>query len=55
MQNRYKSLFPATIAVSLMLMLLGVILDDPRNILPGLYHIVTMQDLLIPAYVRKWI
>lgn len=52
MQNRYEKMFSATIAVSLLLMLLGVVLDDPRNILPGLYHIVTMQDLLITDYVR---
>ena len=45
-------MFSATIAVSLLMMLLGVVLDDPRNILPGLYHIVTMQDLLITDYVR---
>ena len=52
MQNRYETLFPATIAVSVLLMLLGVALDDPANILPGLYHIVTMQDLLITDYVH---
>ena len=52
LQNRYESLFPATIAVSVLLMLLGVALDDPANILPGLYHIVTMQDLLITDYVH---
>ena len=33
-------------------MLLGVALDDPANIMPGLYHIVTMQDLLITDYVH---
>ena len=32
-------------------MLLGVLLDDPADILPGLYRIVTMQDLLITDYV----
>ena len=52
MQNRYEKLFPATIAVSILLMLLGVALDDPSNILPGLYRIVTMQDLLITDYVH---
>ena len=49
--NRYDRIFPGTIAVSVLLMLLGVALDDPANILPGLYHIVTMQDLLITDYV----
>ena len=52
MQNRYERLFPATVAVSILLMLLGVALDDPDNILPGLYRIVTMQDLLITDYVQ---
>ena len=47
--NRYDRIFPGTIAVSVLLMLLGVALDDPANILPGLYHIVTMQDLLLTA------
>ena len=49
--NRYDRIFPGTIGVSVLLMLLGVLLDDPANILPGLYHIVTMQDLLITDYV----
>ena len=51
MQNRYERIFPGTIVASLLLMLLGVALDDPANILPGLYKIVTMQDLLITDYV----
>ena len=51
MQNRYEKIFPVTIAVSGIIILLGVLLDDPRNIPIGLYHIVTMQDLLITDYV----
>ena len=51
MQNRYEKIFPGTIVTSLLLMILGVALDDPTNILPGLYHIITMQDLLITDYV----
>ena len=51
MQNRYEKIFPGTIAVSGIIILLGVLLDDPRNIPIGLYHIVTMQDLLITDYV----
>lgn len=51
MHNRYDKIFPGTIAVSCIMMVLGVLLDDPANILPGLYHIVTMQDLLITDYV----
>lgn len=52
MQNRYKEIFPGTIFTSLFLMFLGVILDDPANILPGLYRIISMQDLLITDYVQ---
>ena len=51
MHNRYEKIFHGTIAASVLLMLLGVALDDPANILPGLYRIVTMQDLLITDYV----
>ena len=51
MQNRYEKIFPGTIITALLLMILGVALDDPANILPGLYKIITMQDLLITDYV----
>ena len=51
MQNRYEKIFPGTIAVSGIIVLLGILLDDPRKIPMGLYHIVTMQDLLITDYV----
>lgn len=51
LHNRYEKIFPGTIAVACLMMLLGVLLDEPSNILPGLYRIVTMQDLLITDYV----
>lgn len=51
MQRRYEKIFPGTIVVAVMLMVLGVALDEPSNILPGLYDIITMQDLLITDYV----
>ena len=51
MQDRYKNLFPATLVFSIGLMLLGLTLEAPMDILKGLYHIVTMQDLLITDYV----
>ena len=51
MQDRFKKMIPGTILASILLMLLGVLLDDPADILPGLYRIVTMQDLLITDYV----
>ena len=44
-------IFPATIAFSIGLMVLGLFLQDPADIPMGLYHIVTMQDLLITDYV----
>lgn len=52
MHNRYEKIFHATIAVAVLMMLLGLLLDDPSNIPAGLYHIVTMQDLLITDYVQ---
>ena len=51
MQKRYDKIFPGTILFSIGLMLLGVVLDDPAQIPMGLYHIITMQDLLITDYV----
>jgi hypothetical protein len=50
--HRYDKIFPGTIATAVLMMLLGYALDDPSNILPGLYRIVTMQDLLITDYVQ---
>ena len=51
LQDRDKKLFPATLAFSIGLMLLGLTLEAPLDILKGLWHIVTMQDLLITDYV----
>ena len=51
MQNRYKNIFPATLVFSIGLMLLGMLLEAPLDFLKGLWHIVTMQDLLITDYV----
>lgn len=52
MQTRYREIFPGTIALAALMAALGITLDDPRNILPGLYRIITMQDLLITDYVQ---
>ena len=49
--GRYRSIFPATIAFSVALMLIGVSMGHPEQILPGLWKIVTMQDLLITDYI----
>lgn len=51
MQKRNQMIFPATIAFSIGLMVLGLFLQEPSQIPMGLYHIVTMQDLLITDYV----
>ena len=51
MHERNKKVFPATILFSLGLMVLGLLLDGPADLLPGLYHIITMQDLLITDYI----
>ena len=50
-QDRYQALFPAGIVLSAGLMAMGLALEAPMEILKGLYHIVTMQDLLITDYV----
>ena len=51
MQNRFDKIFHGTIAVSVLLILLALLLDEPGDILPGLYRIISMQDLLITDYV----
>ena len=40
------------VAFALGLFALGFVMDDPGNILPGLYTIVTMPDVLITDYVE---
>ena len=52
MQTHYEKLFPATLGASAFLILLGLVLDTPSDILIGLYRIVSMQDLLITDYVH---
>ncbi len=47
---RNKHLYAAGFALSLGLFLMGLILDDPRNILPGLWAILSNQDVLITDY-----
>ena len=49
--GRYRSIFPAAIAFSVALMLIGIGIGKPEEILPGLWKIVTMQDLLITDYI----
>ena len=51
MHQRNRNIFPATMAFSIGLILLGLFLQPPAEILKGLYKIITMQDLLITDYV----
>ncbi len=48
---RHKYLYTAGLALALGLFLMGFILDDPRNILPGLWTILSSQDVLITDYI----
>ena len=50
-EQRFEQIYPATIAFSVGLIILGLLLDDLANIPIGLYKIITMQDLLITDYV----
>ena len=48
---RHKHLYTAGLALALGLLLMGFLLDDPRNILPGLWTILSAQDVLITDYI----
>ena len=50
-QRPYEKIFPFSIAFSIVLILLGVILDSPGQIVTGLWDIITLPDLLITDYV----
>lgn len=49
MQHRH--LYTAGVVFSLFLLAMGFLLDDPRNILPGLWTIISSQDVLITDYI----
>lgn len=51
LHHRYEKVFSGTIATATALIALALLLDDPADILPGLWKIVTHQDLLITDYV----
>ncbi len=51
LHHRYEKVFSGTIATAAALIALALLLDDPADILPGLWKIVTHQDLLITDYV----
>ena len=50
--RHYQYIFPGTIAFSVVLMLIGLSMGHPEQLLPGLWKIVTMQDLLITDYIH---
>ena len=49
--HTYKYLYLAGVLFSLGLILMAVLLDDPKNILPGIKLILTSQDVLITDYI----
>ena len=48
----YQYIFPGTIAFSVVLMLIGLSMGHPEQLLSALWKIVTMQDLLITDYIH---
>ena len=49
---RYRRMYPMLVCFALGLFAIGFVMDDPKNILPGLYTIVSMPDVLITDYVE---
>ena len=49
--HKYKYLYLTSVAFALGLILVGFLLDDPRNILPGIETILRSQDVLITDYI----
>ncbi len=50
-QHKYKYLYAAGFTFCLVLILMGFLLDDPRNILPGFVILLRSQDVLITDYI----
>ena len=50
-KHKYKYLYAAGLSFSVLLLLTGLLLDDPRNILPGIVTILRSQDVLITDYI----
>ena len=51
MRERYRQIFPAAILFSAGLIWIGFLLDEPGNIITGLYRIVVSENILITDYV----
>lgn len=52
MHTRFAKIFPATVIISILVVIYGFVLDGPVNVLHGIYLIVSEQDLLITDYVE---
>ena len=50
---RYRRMYPAALCFAAFLAAIGLILDDPSNILPGLWKIMITEDALITDYMRS--
>ena len=50
-KHKYKYLYAAGFSFAVLLLLTGLLLDDPRNILPGIATILRSQDVLITDYI----
>lgn len=49
---RYKSMYRLILVYAAALIVAAVAFDDPANIGPGLWRIITMQDVLITDYIE---
>ena len=49
---RYRRMYPAALCFAAFLAAIGLILDDPSNILPGLWKIMITEDALITDYME---
>ena len=49
--HKYKYLYAAGFSFGFVLLLMGFLLDDPKNILPGIETILRSQDVLITDYI----
>ena len=51
MRERYRQIFPTAVLFSAGLIWIGFLLDEPGNIITGLYRIVVSENILITDYV----
>ena len=51
MRERYRQIFPTAVLFSHGIIWIGFLLDEPGNIITGLYRIVVSENILITDYV----